>query len=479
MLCPNCNAPVDADASFCGNCGHQITPIYARGATLSESDETVLQPEGPGQSLPRADYRSQSPQSYSPLPPTALPNQPQSYYGPDPTRYGAGNTPPAAQYSATSSAPSRPAQRRPGRNIVFGVIIGLVVVLVLAGVITLLRPHGNGGTTTTGTGTGHAATTTGAGVAAGAKAVAYVSDSQNGPAPTNVIQISAQGLKAPPGGSQYDAWLADVANEKFILLGPLVLKGQNYTVSFTSHHNVLGLGNQLLITQDQGTVTAPTGQPLLTATFPPLATVHIKHLLLAFPTTPQNIGLLVGLRQQAGLLNEQAVLLKNAAANGNTAAVQCAAQSMIDIIEGAHGGHYQPLNGNCGQFNINATGDGFGLLGNGYIQTASAHATLAANQSDATPNIKQHANNVIICATNVKNWVTTIDQDAQQLVANPGNTGQVQDIATLANHAYNGVDTDGDGTVDPVQGEGGAITAYLQGQLMAALTLVPGSGSGA
>jgi hypothetical protein len=478
MVCPNCNAPVDAGAAFCGNCGHQITPIYARGATLSESEETALLPEGPGQSLPRGDYRSQNPQGYSPLPPTALPNQPQSYYGPDPTRYGPGNTPPAQQYNATPSVPSRPAARGTRRNLVFGVVIGLVIVLVLAGVITLLRPHGNG-TTTTGSGTGKAATTTGSGAAAGAKAIAYFSDSQNGPAPTNVIQISAQGLKAPPSGSQYDAWLADQQNEKFILLGPLVLKGQNYTVNFTSHHDVLGLGNELLITQEQGNVTTPTGQPLLSATFPPLATIHIKHLLLAFPTTPQNIGLLVGLREQVGLLNEQAVLLKNAAANGNTAAVQCAAQSMVDIIEGSHGGHYQPLAATCSQFNINATGDGFGLIGNGYIQTSSAHATLAANQSDSTANIKQHANNVIICVTNVRNWVTTIDQDAQKLVANPGNTGQVQEIATLADHAYNGVDTNGNGTVDPVEGEGGAITAYLQGQLMAALTLVPGSGSGA
>jgi hypothetical protein len=477
MNCPNCNAPVDADAAFCGNCGLQITPIYARGATLPESEETALLPDNPGQSLPRGNY----PPGYSPLPPTALPNQPQSFYGP--AGYGPGNTPHAQQFSATPSVPSRPARRTSVRNIVFGVTIGLVIVIVLAGVLTLLRMQGGGTTKTrtgTGAGTSHA-TSTSAGAAAGTKAVAYFSDSQNGPAPTNVIQISAQGLKAPPSGSQYDAWLENAGTENFILLGPLTLQGQNYTVKFTSHHNLLGLGNELLITQEQGAVTTPTGQPLLSAIFPQLATVHIKHLLLAFPATPQNIGLLVGLREQTGLLNQQAILLKNAAANNNTTEVQCAAQSIVDISEGSQGGHYQQLAPACAQFNIKATGDGFGLLGSnsGYIKTASAHATLAANQVDATANIKQHAHDVIICATNVQNWVKTIDQDAQQLVANPSNTAQVQEIVTLADHAYNGVDTNDDGSIDPVPGEGGAITAYLQGQQMATLTLAPGAASGA
>jgi hypothetical protein len=42
----------------------------------------------------------------------------------------------------------------------------------------------------------------------------------------------------------------------------------------------------------------------------------------------------------------------------------------------------------------------------------------------------------------------------------------------LAN-AYHGVDVNGDGQIDPVAGEAGALTAYLQGQLMATLSLAP------
>jgi len=37
------------------------------------------------------------------------------------------------------------------------------------------------------------------------------------------------------------------------------------------------------------------------------------------------------------------------------------------------------------------------------------------------------------------------------------------------------VDANGDGQIDPVVGEAGALTAYLQGQLMSTISLAPGS----
>ena len=66
-----------------------------------------------------------------------------------------------------------------------------------------------------------------------------------------------------------------------------------------------------------------------------------------------------------------------------------------------------------------------------------------------------------------------IEQDALQLLKNPGDQTKMQEIVTLADDAYHGVDVNGDGQIDPVAGEAGALTAYLQGQLMATLSLVP------
>jgi len=76
--------------------------------------------------------------------------------------------------------------------------------------------------------------------------------------------------------------------------------------------------------------------------------------------------------------------------------------------------------------------------------------------------------------TNVKGWATKIEQDALTLRAAPGNTSVIQEMVTLSDRVLHGVDSNGDGRVDPVVGEAGAITGYNQGQLMATLQLVAG-----
>jgi hypothetical protein len=73
--------------------------------------------------------------------------------------------------------------------------------------------------------------------------------------------------------------------------------------------------------------------------------------------------------------------------------------------------------------------------------------------------------------TNVTRWLTTIEQDVLLLQEHPSDLSSLQEITTLADEAYHGVDVNGDGQIDPVIGEAGTLTAYLQGQLMATLSL--------
>src|SRR5437660_12791792 len=112
------------------------------------------------------------------------------------------------------------------------------------------------------------------------------------------------------------------------------------------------------------------------------------------------------------------------------------------------------------------TGDGFGLLGKGYLAGATEHATLAISQPDATNTMRLHAGLMAIALSNIKGWVTTIEQDALQLIKNPADQTKVQEIVTLADDTYHGVDVNGDGQIDPVAGEARTLTAYLQRQLM-------------
>lgn len=466
MQCPHCNAQLDEDTIFCGNCGRQVAPLQAQGATVS----------APGTDLRGAPVAPVVP-SAPPYPPSRPapamsenqramplgddPGAATMWSGRMPTPPGLRETPAPTQPSAP--APPRGANRR--RNLLFG---ALLVILLAGAAVLVLSLLQKGGTASN--------------PGANASGQVLFFDGSNGTSNTDALKITINGLSAPASGFHYAAWLVNVSAEQSISLGTLTSSGGTFALNFAGNgsngqpgKNLLGEGNQVEITLEQGNVTLPTGRVVLAATFPPKAFVHIKHLLFAFPTTPQHIGLLVGLLGQTNLLNAQALALQSVAANNNAAAIRCDAQSIIDIAEGRIGSNYRPPSTrSCGSSFV--AGDGLGILGpNGYASLAAAHASLAATQSDSTDTIRAHAGEVEIGTKNITNWVTTIDRDALRLLANPRNGALVQEIVTLAAHSYKGVDTNGDGQIDPVSGEEGAVTAYLRGQLMATLPLTPKS----
>ena len=107
------------------------------------------------------------------------------------------------------------------------------------------------------------------------------------------------------------------------------------------------------------------------------------------------------------------------------------------------------------------------------MDSAAEHATFAISQPDATNAMRLHARLMNIALSNITGWVTTIEQDALHLRGNPADLTPVQEIVRLADNAYHGVDANSDGQIETIAGEAGALTAYLQGQLMATLSLTP------
>lgn len=457
MLCPRCNTVLDDDDSvFCGNCGNQITPIYARGATVPELVSRIKpydQRYGTAKGYSVAQH-SPIPDSHlsqvSPFPPL----QPSQSLGPP----GKMNSefPPSPFLSP--AFPSRRARNTMSRNVFIATIFLLLVLLATVALVGLSRIHN-------------------AAVPSGVSGTAFFSDSLDGQGYSNTIEIEVNGLSAPPAGTYYRAWLMNEGDEQTFPLGTLVRKGGSFQLKFTGGGtNQLGRGSRLEITMEEGELKLPTGNIVLSGTFPALPFLHIGHLLVSFPTTPEHIGLLVGLRDQTRKLNTLAGLLQNASAQGNTLTVQCGAQSIINLIEGTHGVDVQPLHRICAHLNITDVGDGFGLLGPndaGYIASAAAHASLAATQITSTKTIKIHARQVEVAMENIKGWIATVNQDALDLLQNPQDGVKAQQIATLSDHSLNGVDLNNDGSIDPVTGEAGAIAAYHCGQLMAQLPLTP------
>ncbi|MGE5335157.1 MAG: serine/threonine protein kinase [Nitrososphaerota archaeon] len=306
---------------------------------------------------------------------------------------------------------------------------------------------------------------------------------------TDGLRLTVSGLAAPPSGSQYQVWLVNRETEQITALGKLAAGTGNgtYHLVYSSPAakgkaaaNILAQGDMVEVTEEQSNVVAPAGHVVLAVTFPKEAFVHIGHLLVSFPATPGKIGLLVGALRQTKLLDAQARALDQAAGSGQTALVQCLAQSIVDISEGKAGAHYKPLDPTCVSAGVTETGDGYGLLnpakapsgdpysaesgGSGYIKNAADHASLATAAVDATEALRQHASKVQIALAGVTKSVTTVDGTALTLLKTPTDASAVATLVAASGAAYQGTGSANDSS---------AVAAYLEAQQMATLSLTP------
>src|SRR5438270_4700621 len=98
MRCPKCNQPLDDESVFCGNCGTQISPIFAQGATVSEGETALIRPkDGQGPIVSR----------YGPVGQSFQALQPPSQYVPNPLQQTAPSAPPLVPTPPTSTPPPR------------------------------------------------------------------------------------------------------------------------------------------------------------------------------------------------------------------------------------------------------------------------------------------------------------------------------------------------------------------------------------
>ena len=78
-----------------------------------------------------------------------------------------------------------------------------------------------------------------------------------------------------------------------------------------------------------------------------------------------------------------------------------------------------------------------------------APAALALSQNDATNGMRQEGADGY-GPSNIPGWFTTIEQDLLRLHTHPTGLSPLQRITMLADDAWHGVDTKGDGPIDAV-----------------------------
>ena len=299
----------------------------------------------------------------------------------------------------------------------------------------------------------------------------------------NLDQITITASLADlPEGTRYEAWLINDDAESRISLGLLEKNASSqFGLAYLDPEgrNLLDGFNRMEITleTDPDASPNPSDNILYSSAVPNGALTHIRHLLVSFGSTPEQVGLTVGLVDTTSLVQDAGEQLEQAFERGDENAMRESAEAIVNLIVGSQSEDYKDWDEDG---NINNPGDGYGLLLNGgqggYIEGTITHAELAADSGDASADIILHSGHVAVSGKNVEEWAAQL-RDVAKRIAQSGGEITEADIrlaASLANQIHDGIDLDGSESVDPVAGEGGAMTAFEHAEYMADMQILAG-----
>jgi hypothetical protein len=296
---------------------------------------------------------------------------------------------------------------------------------------------------------------------------------------SDAITYSLTNVPAPNGGTEYVGWL--VSDDGSIKLNTGIMEvADDGTVSSTfDNENSRYTGENLI--RNYGTVVIteevvgtdpdqPAGDAAFSYEIPPSAMAHIRHLLSDWPSTGPDAGILTKLKQRLGVALTHASLANDAT---TIAGVRQHLEHTINIIEGPNGPNYGDHDGD-GSVQEPGPGAGFGVLDHAADRK---HAGFASDQVPDDELIKVH---YLAVDVNGANAVVRVNKAVKEALLALKDTdlslakGSVAGIIVFIENALNGVDADANNTIDSVPGEGGAVQAYIEAQLMATYTLQVG-----
>lgn len=179
---------------------------------------------------------------------------------------------------------------------------------------------------------------------------------------------------------------------------------------------------------------------------------HMGHVAKSWRDTPEQVGLLTVLEQEARIAAQHAAL---------------AAKDLSDLSSmQRHTRHVRHAVDAASE--SGGPGKGYGAIK--AAQGVSRHITLASNSADASDNVKRHSEHVNASAENVANWGQQVMQLSDKVLgasaAGPA-ADSVKQIQALTKHIAEGSDADGDGRVSWRPGEGGVAQAKQHMGIMA------------
>lgn len=305
---------------------------------------------------------------------------------------------------------------------------------------------------------------------------------QDGSAEADQVTFSSGNLPPPPEGTHYEAWLIADDGESLFSVGVIQFDAESRaSLAFVdpAGRNLIAFyhGMQITIEPSPDNNPNPSNEIAFSMSLPPNGFAHVRHLLSEFSSTPDRTPFVRGLKRDTDLLNDLAQEMLTSFEAGDEENVRLQAEQMLNLILGDQSPDRRDWNGNG---NIDDPGDGYGLLLNGsntgYIQGTFTHANLSIQSADATENMLIHGEHVMIAAENVSGWTAQLrDQLIGVVEASSLSEAEsfIRQAVVLANQIRNGVDVNGNENVEPIPGEGGAMTAYEHSYYMADILLLP------
>ena len=298
---------------------------------------------------------------------------------------------------------------------------------------------------------------------------AVISDDQ---ALSDAITYSLTGVAQPSSGRAYVGWLVSDDGTGKLSTGPITV-GSDGTISHVfnsgssrySGDNLIAKYGKVMITEEAvgSDPDQPVGQVVFSHQINASANKQIRQLL---SDDGSGAGSLTQLKAQLTVALGHSSLANNQ--SNSIAQIKTHLESVVNAIEGPSGSNYGDLDGNG---TIASAGDGVGALV--HAANSSSAGSLAASGA-VDESITTHS---ALVGTNIGNSIDfaklAVSEALVAVNKTDVNTARIYAarINGLVQDALDGVDTNRDGAVSSVSGEGAADRAYLEAQLMATYTL--------
>jgi serine/threonine-protein kinase len=295
------------------------------------------------------------------------------------------------------------------------------------------------------------------------------------------VTVKVSGMPLPEQGSHYEAWLT--LGETRRSLGVLELDANSDgALRFVDEQsrNLLGRFDTMEITIEPSPDSSPnsSGRVAFSSGIISDSLMHLRHLLVSIADTPNQVGLVHGMMTDAQLVDDYANAMLTAFDAGDDVAMRANAEAVVNLIVGRQSDLYADNDGNG---TVNDPGDGYGLLLNGdspgYTGGVYSHAQYAMQVTGAPDTVQLHGMHVMISVENVEHWSVELRDLVLSVLQNPSDDSTrsaLVKIVALADQIVSGVDLDGNERVDPVAGEGGALTVYEHAYYMADMEILFG-----